>query len=602
PAERWGLSGLLGMGLVGTLVLAAGSIPGSLGILPWALFALVLILAAVRGIPADLGFEQPTGLRLAVLGSLIGLGLVVAVAVLAPSTMTDWDSLAYHLAVPKLWLAQGSIGYVPALHQSNFPFAADNLFILGLGWGGESGAKAFMAAGLLFGVLWLFGVARRWHGDSAGWLAALGGAFIPVVAWEAGTAYIDHMPGFYAVLAAVYGIEAMRGDGLRRAGLAGIALGLCLGTKYTGLQVAAALAPVLIVVGFSKKSAGFRLKPLVIGLALAVLVGGAWYVRNAVQTGNPVYPFFHSVFGGREWDDRRAEIYAREQASFGIAKAPANLGHAVLGLAYQPGRYVNPGQQVGAGFPTGGIGFASVAVLFAAAALGRLRGRDAALAGFAALLLLMWFVLSQQSRYLAVAALPAILAGVGAFSGSAQLRRGLGALFGLQAAVTLGFLVWFQTMDQVAGLGDADTYRAERVPLARMAPKINALPPDAKIALYDEVFGFLLDRSYMWANPGHSTLIPYDSMESGSDLVDGLAEMGFTHAFVNLQFQDREFVGRWLSSMGLGQGEGIPDEEREAMMANWEIRWKALLAEAVAEGRLRLAAQEGPGLLFELDR
>jgi hypothetical protein len=135
-----------------------------------------------------------------------------------------------------------------------------------------------------------------------------------------------------------------------------------------------------------------------------------------------------------------------------------------------------------------------------------------------------------------------------------------------------------------------------------MAPKINALPPDAKIALYDEVFGFLLDRSYMWANPGHSTLIPYDSMETGSDLVDGLAEMGFTHAFVNLQFQDREFVGRWLSSMGLGQGEGIPDEEREAMMANWEIRWKALLAEAVAEGRLRLAAQEGPGLLFELDR
>ena len=41
----------------------------------------------------------------------------------------------------------------------------------------------------------------------------------------------------------------------------------------------------------------------IFGVSTAILVGGGWYLRALVHTGNPVYPFFRHVFGGAGLDE-----------------------------------------------------------------------------------------------------------------------------------------------------------------------------------------------------------------------------------------------------------------------------------------------------------
>ncbi|MFX8875701.1 hypothetical protein ABTM97_19225, partial [Acinetobacter baumannii] len=83
--------------------------------------------------------------------------------------------------------------------------------------------------------------------------------------------------------------------------------------------------------------------------------------------------------GGKGWDQRRADVYSHEQNTFGVgrqasdpdpdlARNPVRLtriGHSILGLAYQPGRYINPAPIAGQGMAPAWGGFALLGALFA---------------------------------------------------------------------------------------------------------------------------------------------------------------------------------------------------------------------------------------------
>jgi len=153
------------------------------------------------------------------------------------------------------------------------------------------------------------------------------------------------------------------------------------------------------------------------------------------------------------------------------------------------------------------------------------------------------------------------------------------------------------------GKVSGDEYQAATVPFAEGARKLNEIvPATGKVALFDEVFGFLLDKPYFWANPGHSTMIPYDGMTSGADLAEGLKKLGFTHVYASISpmVKDRTFARSWLASMGIADGDPIPADQREALLANWEGKWQILLADAVKEGQIRLVEPLRSGLIFEI--
>ncbi len=622
---------MLGLGLLGLVTLILGVFPGGLRWGLWVLPGLLVLGAATalrtwtKGAPRHLGAE---GVAAALLAGIFGT--IPLVAALAPSDPRDWDSLAYQLAVPKLWLAEGQIGFVQNIHHSNFPFTWNNLYVSGLWWGGEAGAKAFNVVAFVLGSAFVFGAVRRKYGGTAAPYGVLGFAGVPVILWGAGTAYVDLAHGLFAAIALLYTVEtlvATESTGPSPWLLPGLGLGLCLGTKHTGLQVAVAIAAFLVwsLWRWNRGSADRPVRAALLAAIVALAVAAPWYAKSAFYTGNPVYPFFYSVFGGREWDGWRAQTYSHEQSTFGVGKSPSGIGHAVLGLGYQPGRYVNPGQTLGLGFPTGSIGFAGLVAALVWAASG-LRGRsdrrfESAMLGCVGLIFLSWFLLSQQSRYLAIAAVPLAIVGAGAVS-RLSFGRVLATLLGAQAVYTFFLLVTQQTLGQipvVLGREDRNEYRLRTIPFARAAQVINTsgpggeplIPTGRRIVLYDEVFGFLLDCNYVWGNPGHSTWIPYERLESGEDLVDALTERAITHAYVNLDpgLVDRGFGDRWLGASGLVPGaEPYLVTERETMRRDPNLWWRWLLADSIRSGRARPIQVFGSvgarprALLFELTR
>jgi len=614
PAEIYGVHGLVGLGALGLISLPIGLMPDGL---KWGIYVVGLLalggfaLVAKSALDGQINFAKPQGNSLLFALAIAIAGLFALVGVLAPSDTLDWDTLAYHLAVPKIWLHAGQIQYIPYIHQSNFPFTVENLFIWGLTWGEQSGAKAFVLAFFLFGIFAIFGATRNRYGALAGWWSALAFSTIPVVMWESGTGYIDVPHGLYGGLGILFASRfVMDPKSKSNLILSGICLGFAAGTKYTGLQTIAAVGLAVLISFAVRKQAVEGLKSAVLIGFVGVAIGAPWYVKSIVYTGNPVFPFFFERLGGKNWDQRRADVYRNEQQAFGAGTKetrhrPTELGNAVIGLAYQPGRYVNPREDKGLGTPLGAVGIVMVVVGLLWALSGRLQIYESSVLGVVGITMLMWFFLSQQSRYVVPLCVPlAVLAG-GAIERLKVGRLLMGAVVA-QAAYSF-YIVYSQRFELQAkaalGSESPEAYQTRTIGFYEASQEINKQVEKGKVALYDEVFGYLLDVPYVWANPPHSMLIPYDSLNDGASYADEMKKQGFTHIYISLSplVKDRDFAKKWIAAMGL---QGLPTpfsaDERKAMMENWQDKWMVLLAEAVAEQRIQVVKGFRQGILFKV--
>jgi hypothetical protein len=516
----------------------------------------------------------------------------------------EWDSLAYHLAVPKLWASAGKVVFVPGMHQSNFPFTVE---VLTAGFPSsmqEAGAKSVSWFYTVLGACCLYGFARRKYVNGAEW-AALAFLAAPVVLWESGTAYIDVAHGLFAGLAVLYASE-WKDRGWTGTILVGCLLGFAAATKYTGLQTLGIVGVGLVTV--AAVSAPKRLLQLAAAAAIALLLSSGWYAKTYQNTGNPVFPFFYEKLGGHDWDQWRADVYNNEQKSFGIhaeenKREPLKVGHAILGLSYQPGRYTNPDWDHGNGLPVGAVGGLAVAALVALALLGPRQSGEKFCLAVLGVQLLAWFVLSQQSRYMtsvvvvSAGLLPALLA-------VPNLSKVVKSFVALQAAYVAYLLYTTQTIDQlkvVTGQISADEYRDATVGFSKSARTLNTDSEVKKVALYHEVFGFLLDKPYFWANPGHSKVIPYESLGSGHEYATKMKDLGFSHVYFNLAGEDPTRRDRWLAAAGLAPGEPYTEEERKNMFGDLNLKWLVLTAEAVRAGELAPVGEPSKRLILRFN-
>jgi hypothetical protein len=571
---------LLGTGWI-TFLLGQFVAPGIAALVAFGL-ALIGVVALY---PQKAEFPKITPEFRPFLFAILVLFLVPIFNSLSPSNMLDWDTLAYHFAVPKLWIESGKMDYIPFIHQSNFPFIIDNLFLIGLQLGSEQGAKAFTLLFLIFGTFWLRGfLVRKFTEDVANfgvliWLGA------PITLWLSGSGYLDTSHGLLCAMGLIYLAEALSSEEFRpHLWIAGIGLGGALGSKYTGLQVCL-IAFLFLAFGLGTKKLNW--KPALAAVALALVIGSPWYIRNIANTGNPVFPFFYNVLGGKNWDTWRSEIYTNEQKSFGVPPTITNAGHATLGLAYQSGKFINPGQQEGFGAQAGSIGLVSLLGFLGYGLLGKKSGFLNTLGIMTLMQLGFWFLLSQQVRYL-TAILP-ILAILGC-AVLAQLNRQqiiAKSLVGLQAFYSLFTLYQFQTSAQIPvalGAMERETYQKQVVSFAGFAEEINqTVPPNGKVALYDEVFGYFLDRPYFWANPGHSSILNHDPSQSGKAYADNLKAQGFTHVYVSMRWwADPEMRVAFLNPQSQ-----LPEPMQTSLLQNKESVWIALVHQAMIEGAIR---------------
>ena len=584
-AARLGISGIIGLGLIGTITFLIGLLPGGL---QWGLC--FPIAASVFGVyhlwtqRADWWpIKIPSGLPTLFPVAIAAFCLLSAIGVLAPSTMVDWDTPAYHLAVPKVWLAAGQVQFISYDHHSNFPMAVDALFALGLTWGGAAGAKAFCWMFLLLGLLAIFGTVRSRVSESAAWWAALAFASMPVVCWESGTAYIDIVHGLFAGFGIWFGARHVVERDRNSLVLTALCLALAAGSKYTGfLTFGIVYGFIAISYVFQKSTKSPEWRPAFLCVLMSIAIASPCYVRNVVNTGNPVYPFAYSIFKGKNWDAFSDKIYREEQATFGVGRdvpgtgesildkkfQPSRLGASIFGLAYQPGRFTNPMPLAGQGLAAQAMGVVPIVGMVLLLASGLRRPETKFGVGMVLMMLFAWAFLSQQSRYITTVAVPLLL-----FSGdlAARLRSAFQIIVAMQALVTGYVIETTITSPQLQFLSGKN----ERPPLPFSEPAefLNSEVKSGRVALFDEVFGFLLDVPYFWANPGHSTEIGYDNLKDGQDLAASLKRLGCTYAYLNLSMEPD--AQKMVDAMQ------NPSLKYESDLTDIRNKWRVLFVQAV---------------------
>lgn len=208
------------------------------------------------------------------------------------------DVLIHHLAIPKLWIIHGWFYETPWAEYSYYPMNLSLLYLIPLYLGNDI-IPNFIH--LSFGVgtaVLLYAYLRRW-GQLAGLLGALVFISLPVILRTATTAYVDVGLVFFttlSILACVY----WRDGGYKSnvwLFVSAMAMGLALGTKYSALPAWFFLT--LAVAFIHSRDEGRQGKALQYGLVfflVSLAVFSPWLIKNALLTGNPLYPLYKSFF------------------------------------------------------------------------------------------------------------------------------------------------------------------------------------------------------------------------------------------------------------------------------------------------------------------
>lgn len=346
--------------------------------------------------------------------TLACLGILALLACFRAPGAIEWDVISYHLADPKVFLQQHRITSLPTEHHSNFPFTMEMLFTVGLLYDGYALANLFHFLTALLTALALIACCRRFFAPPVGLLAALVFVSTPIVLWESSVAYLDLGLALYvtlAVFAALTAAEPGETNAPFWMGLTGVLTGFALGVKYLALVPFALLGLWFLL-------RRLPLRGLLLYAALALAVGAPWYGKSLVLTGNPVYPYFYTLFPhSRYWSADREVAYKSEQNSFGAPHALGQPREAILNLLQAPWqllshsqRYYNGGEYTFTAL-IGGLYFAFA---FGLAFLPRLPRPLVVILGLAALQFVTWFFVAQVARYL-IPALPLFAVGCGYF-------------------------------------------------------------------------------------------------------------------------------------------------------------------------------------------
>ncbi len=352
PLVALSLQSALGMGVLGLVVFLLGVSVGFSSALFWGLWlALGIFLwkdllhwrRAWRALPEI--WKKSGGFEKTLAGGVLFILFVTLAKSLAPPLA--FDSLVYHLTLPKIYLLEGRINYVPELIYWGMPQQLEmgGVFAMALG-----GVEAMVVFSWAFGALTLVGL-----------LGYLNERFSPRAAWVAlasllaGQTLSDSLSWAYVewpVMLYGFGVFVLLDLWTSRRErnllwMAALLAGFAIGMKYTaGILVLAAL-PVIFLAnrGRGVKSA---LRDSFSFAGIALLAVSPWLIKNLLATGNPVYPMLypsgamdvyrlHLYQGDAAWGDWRDLIFLPWRATIwgleGKVGYSAEIGPLLLALS-----------------------------------------------------------------------------------------------------------------------------------------------------------------------------------------------------------------------------------------------------------------------------
>ncbi|MFO7946376.1 MAG: glycosyltransferase family 39 protein [Armatimonadota bacterium] len=570
--SRWALA-LTGLGLgmvsVAYAILVFGLL-GHLTIIPIAAAVAVMIIAGAsmwRLVPdclnsaaryiRSLWYSGP-GYRALLIFFALWVLLTLAGALIPPAS-ADYDGLSQHLAQAWTYAHEHSLVTLWYDHHSQFPATMQMLFTAGMLVDGYITARLLNWLTALVCIVWVVLLTRRFLASDDDTRAAPWAAFvlmtIPAFNFLTGVTYVDLAVASFG-LGALYFFLAWYHD--RQPGsllLMALMLGGGMTVKMQILVLAGCLTIAAIVVGVKRKMG----RQVVLAVVAMIVVGGPWYVKSYIITGNPVYPFAYEIFDGRHWSQEQADKYERHQMEFGVGELPSQaemeqmpwwkrrlvgpraphrwlLGPVLLTI--RPSEFL-VGSSPAQSFLTEWVGPLLLPLLLLLVVWRRPPPLRTILWLFLPLWF-WWFFSMQYTRYLlpslvllcpalgyslwrCVTRGPVIRAAAGTVAGIWGVTALLPLLLNIAAAAPAitGQITWQQYLT-----GNLDVYEPSRY-------ISEYLPEDAVIATYGEPRYYYFQRRALWADPGHSQLFNYRQMQDPADLLQRYRDLGVTHVLIN---------------------------------------------------------------------
>lgn len=436
--------------------------------------------------------------------ALIAVPVVLAfIASLAPPTAKD--TLLYHFAVPKAFIAQGSNAFIEGNIASYLALGTEMHSVWAMLIGGflsprtaeaTAGATVWAFFPLLlaavFGWAREIGVSRRWS-----LIAVLMVAAVPTAYHVAASAYIDISLAVYVTLA-IYSLTRWWRT-LEKGWLVLVAvfLGAALSAKLTTVFVIAAFALVVLLrVRKAKESDPDNVIKVFSGgfaaLVLAGLIASPWYLRTWHQTDSPVFPFYMSIWPGEApgWDVERSNLFQAMNSDYGrVTNTPADYllapwNVSVIAQPEKEGKFFDG--VLGVAFLIG------LPLLIFALWKHDLPVEVKIGSGVAVMVFVFWLFSSQQLRYL-LPILPVLAIGIAASVERIAERRSLfymTAKYSISIAAVCGLLTtlaWFlqkAPLRVVLGGETRDQYLTRNLDYYPYYEALNTTTaPDAKVWL-----------------------------------------------------------------------------------------------------------------------
>ncbi len=591
-AEHLGLAFACGFGILGWLVFPIGVWAGLADGWLWGLLAagaLGLLLFPRRPI-------QPLG-RL----DAVGWGLVVVLAVSMAfdlmeglSPPADADSLAYQFNIPKQFIAQGRVRFIPRPLDGAVPLLIQMTYIPALALGGERALTLWAMVSGWAPAFLLFVLARRYL--SLNWSLTLALVFLttPAVVYGGGTGQVEVKMALFVLASTWAVVRAVETGRTAYAVAAGLGAGFYVGAKYMGLLFAAAAG--LMVLWHRRWPA------LSIAFGLALLAAGfQWYAWNWLHTGDPLFPKFYQWIGRdglAEWTKAHdliyTEIFFRQERG-----VPRNL----LWFFLYPFKATLDPLLV---FDSGRVGLGPYGLLLLPFALlgawkFRARLRRSPLLVVAAIAALYYTALfftgpSQRVRHL-VPVLPLFLICITAAAQRFTAGTPMGRPLIAAALLTIGLQISGQGLFSANNLEfvltgeDRQSYLRRNVLKYEAAAWINAnLAKTDRIVVNERQLFYYLDVPYFFASPFAQALVDVSAaVDDPRRLYRQLADQGITHLF--LPVREEAGGGVYSAPYGLLDRAGCLEVMKEFELPVFASRTLSTLSGSRVKARiLRLKA------------
>ncbi len=293
-AERIGMEGIIGFGVLSWVGLGIGASGAFTQVTLWATLLVVLMATYTAassysrdGVALLRGFTLPSDIWTRFLAICTAFWLLTALA-FALMPPTAWDSLMYHMLLPQRLLQTGQLVTYADNHYLGFPQTGEIMFAWAMGLFGRDTVAAGVHYGTgLLGLACVGGLLSRVASMRAVALAPAlllsGGSF-----WLAFTQEYVDLILFAQSAAALSALAAWRSDGGRVwLVVMGLLVGMAVGVKYTAGMLAIALG-VAVLITQPRRVVTNGL--ILTGIALLAYL--PWGLRGWILSGTPLPPFF----------------------------------------------------------------------------------------------------------------------------------------------------------------------------------------------------------------------------------------------------------------------------------------------------------------------